>query len=562
MAVHKRLAPRVRGAERALKHLQRAVRLRRLYFEGHQSVHEAAEAAHAALLRFQRNFGALEVELTPRGVFFCGMRIVMESAQSSDMGMLLHAEGIEVLAFECGIGLDELIGFVEALATAPVPTESHSETSFEEDLLSALWRRDFRNIHYKVIDPLSPATLQSTLGDEQLGSVAARIQALTRSLIGGDEAVVEISTESFLDELDSLREAGELDDEVSWETKDRLAKRPEDVSPEHAALLEAIGEHDALLDRALATLTWSCREGAAADTRAACAPDSPDLVRFFSGATGHVLLRGQIERASGIVSQSELVDAADRSVSGEVREELGSEQGVRRFMHSLERSFSSGISAERVLEASRTYLGELGGSPLDSLCSVYPSVTQEPVRDLVRTYLQEHVETNADSIATLTTHRDPQVIKTGVELLASAGRGSAAFTLLVEASRDEGHARGPIALEVVDQLTGERERRELLEAAAKGFDENARRIALARLREIPAPSAFAPLERLILQPSFLNRSPEEQQDFLETLVLIGGVRSVKVLEQLKRQRTWFFRRTTTRRLARQAKELLVALRER
>lgn len=562
MAVHKRLAPRVRGAERTLKHLQRAIRLRRLYFEGHPSVREAAEGAHAALERFHKQFGALEVELTPRGVFYGGARIVMESAQSSDMGMLLHAEGIEVLAFERGAGLDELLGFVEALATAPAPSESQAETCFEEDLLSALWRRDFRNIHYKVIDPLSPASLQASLGDEELGSVAARIQSLTRSLAGGGEALVEVSTESFLEELDALREAGELDDEVSWETKDHHAKRLEEVSPERAALLGRVSDHDALLERALATLTWSCRDGAGADVHGPCAPASSDLVRFFSGATGHVLLRGQLERASGIVSQSELVDDPERLVSEPVKDELGSERGVRRFMRSLERSLGNGAEAERVLDASRTYLGGLGGSPLDSLCAAYPSVTLKPVRELVQTYLREHVATAPESIANLTTHRDPLVIRAGAELLASGGRDSAAFTLLVEASRDTGHARAPIAQSLVDELTGEKERRELLETVAEGFDENMRRIALARLREIPSPSAFAPLEALVSQPSFLSRSREEQEDLLDTLVQIGGVRAVKLLERLRRQRTWIFRRKTTRRLARRADELLTCLRER
>src|SRR5207253_2394749 len=82
------------------------------------------------------------------------------------------------------------------------------EVTFELDLVTALWRRDFSYIEYKIHDELSPNAV-AHVADAALKAVVGRIAELSRGLATGD-AGTELDVKKFLEELDEKRAQGTL----------------------------------------------------------------------------------------------------------------------------------------------------------------------------------------------------------------------------------------------------------------------------------------------------------------------------------------------------------------
>jgi hypothetical protein len=555
-----KLSPQAKAAAVALAEVQKAIRFFRLYPHDHPFCGTSIDESVDRLNRYLERHGALEVEVTREGLSLEDQIVLRDSEQSTDLSALLFPEGVRTLTIEPAIPKEELFDFVQILSAA-YPEGQGEEISFAADLLTALWRRDFSHIEYKIYDQLSPGAVDSS-SDPALSPVVERIQALVGQLVGDEDdeqltrgngdGAGKLDVQRFLDELDQLGAKGELDDMALWATDPERAEKFL-ASPEGAARQALLDElRDPFLtdnlSRAADLVAWAA-------TQDQDAPASEDVARFLAGSTLNALTKNDVERATALLGRVPTT-AGSEEVVRFVSARLGTDQSLALLATALEAERSATPTAP-IIDRGLRYLSLLDATAVSGVCQLYSTVGSPDVRKVFQRYLSSRVQEAPEEIAKITLAGDARVVAEAASVLASAGRDSRAWRLLEEAA-----GRSQAAREVLDDATGEKGRRELVRIVISDPSEQRRLEALGQLEEAGNVRSFDDLAALVQDAAFAQREEVEIGRVLDLLVKAGSLRAVRVLQELAGRKTILFGRREAQRLSALARERLDGLRNR
>lgn len=554
-----RLSPAGKAAALALTEVQKAIRFFRLYPRDHPFCTRSIEEAHTRLDGFFQKHGPLEVEIQQEGLAMDEQVVLAGSDQSSDLSSLLYPEGIRELSIEPGLPAEELFDFAVILsAHYPEGTGGEEdEAQFGNDLLTALWKRDFGHIEYRIHDQLSLRAVRTT-NDPDLDAVARRIDGLFQALKREEAPPEELDVEAFLRQLEAQSAAGQLDDLANWASDpERVDEFLEStLGADRKRLIEEL--HDPfmgdVLVRASDIVVWTTvqREGA---------PDQGDVARFLVGSTLSALGKGEVEQASELLEKVVATDEERRQLLPVVTARLSTAPSLQALAKALD-ARRPAVDPEELTATGIGYLGHLEDAAIQGACEVYPELAQDAVRRVFRRYLSARVDRGTDAIARLTSHENKQVVREAVGMLALGGEGSQARKLLEEVVRSgEDTARATVAREVLDTVTGERARKKLLEVAVSDPDKRRRLLAVRKLKDEAGPTTFDDLREVVSAPDFAQREEDEMHMFLDALTSLGGLRAVKVLQDLAARRSLLFGRKDAQRLRTLAEAWLRSLRD-
>lgn len=552
-----KLSVRAKAASVALAELQRSVRFFRLYPHDHPLCTGAVGESLDRINRYVERQGALEVEVQRDGLYLDDEVVLRDSDQSTDLSSLLFPEGIREVSIDPGIEHKELGDFI-AIMSAHYP--EGEEVTFTTDLLTELWRRDFAHIEYRIYDQLAPSAVTANR-DPTVGQVADRIVDLVDRIAGKggpgtDPSNEGLDVDKFLNELDAAQAEGSLDELANWAT------RPEKVD---AFLESTLGKarkqllHELTdphqgdpLGRALDVVVW------AAPVESGPAPD--DVARFVAGSTMAALAKGDVEKAMGTLTRLPEGTAQADAIAKTVADRLGSDHGLSLLTSALAEK-TKRLGPQELMELGTRYLARLQDAAVPGACQLYPSIESEAVRRVLREYLSNHLDAGAEAIATITKADDRKIVEEAATLLASGKRDSRAWKLLQEAAGDTLHAvRSAVATDVIDTVTGEKQRRERIRQLARSTSKAERLAALKELGERPNTKLFEELCTIALDAEFAARDEDEVQAILGLVVRIGQLRAVRVLTELSGRKAGLFGRKEIGRVAVIAKEHLDALR--
>jgi len=540
VSADKGLSPKGLLGARTIAQLQLAVRFFRLYPHDHPFCGDAIQKAREALAAFAKTHGTLSVEIRRTGLALEDEVIQADSnAMSSDLSSLLFTEGVRELILEPELEFGELTRFIEILA-APYP--EGDEASFSDDLLTTLWRQDFQAIEYRIFDPLAASFVRERRDKGSLGEVAARIRGLVEELGGrleiGEvpaeaEATPEIDAETFFRQLE---EREEEDDSLNWATRPERAREFLDTeSGVDRRLLanELLAPEVAdFMGRAAEVVVWALEEPeqVVADQ---------DAARFLAGSTLHALQQGDLARATQMTEWVSRASESRESLGSTVFTRLSTADALASLSEAL--STRTGIPRQAVATEGINYLSRLGPSAIHSMRSHYPEVESALVRSVYRDFMVSRIEDSGETLAALARSQDPNVSREAVDALASLGPDSVAFGYLRDLAQAEGAARR-VALERVDELTGETERKDYLATVAEGQSEAARLEALAALAERPTARTFAGLVPVLEGAAILDRPESEMRAIVDLMRESGGARTRVVFKAFVNRRLPLLRR--------------------
>ena len=540
MSADKGLSPKGLLGSRTVAQLQLAVRFFRLYPHDHPFCADAIQKARDALSAFAKTHGTLSLEIRRNGLAIEDEVIQADSnAMSSDLSSLLFTEGVRELILEPELEFDELMRFIEILA-APYP--QGDEASFSDDLLTTLWREDFKAIEYRIFDPLAASFVRERRDKGSLGEVAARIRGLVEELGGrlelGEapaeaEATSEIDAETFFRQLE---EREEEDDSLNWATRPERAREFLDTEGgvdrrllANELLAPEVADSVA---RAAEVVVWALEEPeqVVADL---------DAARFLAGSTLHALKQGDLAQATRMTEWVSQASESRESLGPTVFSRLSTADGLASLSEAL--TSRTGIPRQAVATEGINYLSRLGSSAIHSMRSHYPDVESALVRSVYRDFMVSRIEDSAETLAALARNQDPNVAREAVDALASLGPDSVGFGYLRDLAQSEGAVR-QVALERIDDLTGETERRDLLNSVARGHSEGDRLAALAALAKRPTARTFAGLVPILEGTAILDRSESEMRAIVDVMRESGGARTRVVFRAFVNRRVPLLRR--------------------
>jgi hypothetical protein len=528
-----------------LSAFQKAIHTFRLYPQDHPYCADAIDEMVGAVQRFLERHGTLEVEIQRDGVAYRGTRLLEEQGRASDLSFLLYPEGIRSLTFDHGLERRELHALVETLSGQDPTLIS------EPDLLGALWRRELTHINYLTHDQLSPAALRGKL-DATLAPLAERILTLSGAF--------HTATPQGDAALEALLRA---DPRLPPNHPTLLATRPELGGAHRAtpagqprqALLDRL--HDAfegdLLGRSVDVVTW-------ATSNEDEEPDPIDVGFFLAGAVINVLWLGDLARASDLLGRAEATGA----LHADLLQRLQTRDGLSLFVRALRPRPDSPPPDEPARQAAMAYLARLGQGGLQPLVNLWGRLADEDVRRIVGTYLTSQVDTDPTAVVPLTEHTDPKIATEALALLTARAKQPRVRALLEQMAADATHPeRQKAAREKLDEISGVADVRRLWEQL-EGPDRDQRIAAAGYLRAHAAQGGQGAFERLcalVEKREFMQRDQEELDAFLGALTELGGVRAVRVLQELSERRSLLARKETQR-LSASAGAWLAELRKR
>jgi hypothetical protein len=553
-----KLSVRAKAASVALAELQRSVRFFRLYPHDHPLCTGAVGESLDRINRFVERQGALEVEVQRDGLYLDDEVVLRDSDQSTDLSSLLFPEGIREVSIDPGIGHKELGDFI-SIMSAHYP--EGEEVTFTTDLLTELWRRDFAHIEYRIYDQLAPSAVTANR-DPTVAQVADRIVDLVDRIggkpgaAGTDPSNEGLDVDKFLGELEAAQAEGSLDELANWATRPEKVDAYLESSLGRARkqlLHELVDPHQGdPLGRALDVVVW------AAPVESGPAPD--DVARFVAGSTMAALAKGDVEKAMNTLSRLPEGTAQADAIAKTIAGRLGSDHGLSLLTTALAEK-TKRLGPQELMELGTRYLSRLQDAAVPGACQLYPTVESEPVRRVLREYLSGHLDVGAEAIAAITKADDRKIVEEAASMLASGKRDSRAWKLLQEAASDTLHAvRSAVATDVIDTVTGEKQRRERVRQLTRSTSKAERLAALTELAERPTSKLFEELCTIALDAEFALRDEDEVQAVLGLVVRIGQLRAVRVLTELSGRKAGLFGRKEIGRVAVFAKEHLDALR--
>jgi hypothetical protein len=541
-----KLTARQKAGSLALSEFQKTTRFFRLYPPTHRFCEQSVRETLRRLQGWFDKEGELAVEIQREGVALDGEIVLRVSDQSTDLAFLLYPEGVRALTLAPGLEEAELIDLFAILA-AQYGEGLGAGVSVSNDLLSALWRHEWKHVTYKVQDQLSAQAVRA-IRDAALNAVASRIDELAEDLdapvedeAGDDESSGQLDREAFLAELDEAR--GGLELEASGQLTGDPAR-----ADERQAWLDEVRTpgHADPLGRALEAISFLQEEGRAT---------SADVAHFLAGAILHALASADVEGAMGLLARAQMAEVEHGEGGAVLAAVVPRLTGVA-AIQALARGVAGGPSRAA---AGECYLSLLGAEAAPSACDVFCEAPDPDARRVLGEFLSAHLDAPgvAERLDQLVRGDDKDRAHEAAEILGRGAAGTPARALLEQAAGDLGDARA-----VLEEVSGEKERLLLVKVVRDHPDREERMTALARLRQQRLPKTYEDLADVARLPAFGNRDLDEIQAMLTALHDLGGLRLVRVLTDLAGRQTRLFGRRDTQKMREVAQAWLEQLKGR
>jgi hypothetical protein len=177
-------------------------RVTRLYGAGHQHTESFLTAFVEGVVSFLKHHDMLMVEIEPDQLLFHGKQVLSSDAHGEMFIYGLYSEGARAIGVERSAPKEEIEGLADLLSR-----DWTQRTAFDDDLIAAAWRREFRHIHIDVADRFSE--------EDEFGDAVVREDILLGKAGGGKDAqhargdsVLIPEIQGLLAELESGAEAG------------------------------------------------------------------------------------------------------------------------------------------------------------------------------------------------------------------------------------------------------------------------------------------------------------------------------------------------------------------
>lgn len=242
---------------------------------------------------------------------------------------------------------------------------------------------------------------------------------------------------------------------------------------------------------------------------------------------------------------------------------LATEPALAKLGAALEKQASQ-VTPEVLQSRVLALLGALGTPALPATCTVYGTLKNESARGAFRVFLASKVTESPEPIVALTLHSERKVVEEAIALLATGGTGSPTWKHLEAIAKNtDGKVRNQIAAELVERLSGEKDRKECVRVVLTDLDKAKRLAAAEQLKASPGTGrSFDELATYIQEDRFAARDEDEVIAVIAAMTAMGKLRAVRVLTQLAEKKTLLFRRNETRKVALAAQKQLELLKGR
>ena len=509
----------VRQVKDLLMSLLKAKRALEMYPSNNPILFKFNEDLQKRFEAFLGEYDSLRLIIKQYDIYYKGQQVYHSAEKEDSLSLFFFKDGLRELIFAAGFSGDEVLDFLDVIRARP----DSSQESYDDDIVTLLWEKDFVNLTYYVVDAFVEG---SALEEDEVSSLLSRHKTSDGELAdayndtaypaedGTDEAHKEIF--SPLESISmGFRGIFTLGEEEVKSLKEEMEGLTDEKFLEGAiyVLFESI-----YLDKGTS--------------------DFRTLMDNLDSALNYLIYNGGFGMAAIILTRfRELTGRADQFSLSEIERikssiiKAGSEQRIR----SIAEVLNSGrdISAEDF----RRYIGLLDRSAILSLSNLMGEIQEIKYRKIMIDSLVVLGRDNIDTLAAGLKDKRWFVVRNVAAILGRIG-DKAALDHLRQAMN---HPEPKVRREIIRSLglVGGPKAGDLLLQAVEDPDPQ---IRMAALRYLPAAQSYSVLDslvELITRPDFGTRALTEKRVIFEVLAEIGQDRALPFILKLFRKKVLF-----------------------
>ena len=512
----------VRQVKDLLMSLLKAKRAIEMYPSNNPMLLKFTEDVQKRFETFLGEYDNLRLIIKQYDIHYKGQQVYHSSEKEDNLALFFFKDGLRELNFAAGFSGDEVLDFIDVIRARP----DSSQESFDDDIVTLLWEKDFVNLSYYVVDAFIEG---SALEEDEVSNLLSRHKTSDGEL-----------SDAYNDAINPDEEAAGGADEPPKEIFSPL----ESISMGFRGIFTLGEEEVKSLKEEMEGLTdekflegaiYVLFESIYLDKGTS---DFKALLDNLDSALSYLIYNGGFRMASLILSRfRELAGKTDQFSPSEIERikasivKSGSEQRIR--------SIAEVLNSGRDINSDdfRRYISLLDRSAILSLSNLMGEVQEIKYRKVMIDALVVLGRDNIDVLAAGLKDKRWFVVRNVAAILGRIGDKAALEHLRQAMNHPEPRVRREIIRSL--GLVGGPKAGELLLQAMEDPDPQIRVAALRYLPAVPSSTVLDSLVEVITRPDFGNRALTEKRVIFEVLAEIGQDRALPFMLKLFRKKVLF-----------------------
>lgn len=456
--------------------------------------------------------GSMSLVIRQYDIFYKGALVYHNAEKDDNLALFFYKDGLRELTFSDGFTEDEILDFIDIIRARP----EASVESYDDDIVTLLWEKDFVNLSYYVVEEFSEGT---SLEQDEMERLMSRGTATDGDLEEAYQDAMEEDTEGIFSPLETIsmgfkgvfslgeEEVKSLKEEMEGLTDEYFLNKAIDVLFESLYIDRGTSGFDLLMDNL----------------------DSAFSYLIDSGNFGNAALI--LKRFRELGNQKDVFNEREvaritKSISG-----AGSVEFVKRIAG----VFSDGREVDE--NELKLFLAQLDNNAIIPLFSLASEVQDIKYRKVI---LESLVTLGRGRIEVLTAavkDKRWQVARNAVAILGRIGDKTALEALKHALAHPEPNVRRE-AIRSLGMIGGPKAGDALLYA----LDDTDQQIRLSALRFLPRAQSFAVLDSLMeiaSRTGFPEKPFPERRAVFEVMGEIGQERVLPYMSKLLKKKGLF-----------------------
>lgn len=456
--------------------------------------------------------GSMSLVVRQYDIFYKGALVYHNTEKDDNLALYFYKDGLRELTFNEGFTEDEILDFIDIIRARP----EASVESYDDDIVTLLWEKDFVNLSYYVVEEFSEGT---SLEQDEMERLMSKGTATDGDLEEAYQDAIEEDTEGIFSPLETIsmgfkgvfslgeEEVKSLKEEMEGLTDEYFLNKAIDVLFESLYIDRGTSGFDLLVDNL----------------------DSAFSYLIDSGNFGNAALI--LKRFRELGNQKDVFNEREvaritKSISG-----AGSVEFVKR----IARVFSDGREVDE--NELKLFLAQLDNNAIIPLFSLASEVQDIKYRKVI---LESLVTLGRGRIEVLTAavkDKRWQVARNAVAILGRIGDKAAIEALKHALTHPEPNVRRE-AIRSLGMIGGPKAGDALLYA----LDDADQQIRLSALRFLPRAQSFAVLDSLMeiaSRTEFPEKPFPERRAVFEVMGEIGQERVLPFMSRLLKKKGLF-----------------------
>ncbi len=522
----------VKMATDVLQSLSKAIKALKLYPDNSPVKQKFISDLTTKFTHFLDEYGDLILTVKQFELLYLGEMVYSQQVKEDSIAFKLFGDGIREVAFTENLDEQELLDFIDVIQS------NRGRNAEDDDIVTLMWARDFKNIRYVVIEEGGEAE-----GGQEIKHLSGNTSGSVGNRSGSVRSTDALMSAHKAESRQDLTQAGSVSQSAGIEFEiEQIYGKPVDeifvLTPEEVDKVKQEMEREAKSDLILDMLDilfhiLEIEEDANSYAEIMSYVEKSVKTMIMSGDYKHAI--ETLKRIQCISEKDKVVSSGHAETAMGVIDALGNDAFLQQLTQSLNESKSDNI------DEIYTVLTMLNKKAIVPLTSMLSRLEQMKARRVVCDALAVIAKDDLESVLKRLQDDNWYTVRNIVYVLGRIGDPKVVSHL----KRIKDHKEPRVRKELIHTLSEIKsdEAKNILVSYLNDSDNTVRLSALKRISSMEYRTAVPNMLQIISSENFDSKDSYEKKELFEALAILGTRDHLPFLRELLMKKSWIFGRT-------------------